>query len=373
MTPRERVRIAMEGGRPDRVPVVPIYDVGYLMRAIGHDPREWAVAGTADKVRFVDEGFLRHDVDGYFVHDGTANDWVAANGVEKGDRFWRVTDRDGKVFRLMPDGNWTQADGSPVPRASAEGGESLIRTDADLDARVPAAPTEAEVERSGRYEPLRNLTGRYPDHHFSFQMGSPMVSAIGACGGYAEGLTLMATDRDLFCRIQARYVEYQVARLGPARRAGGHSAWFTSYYTGADTISPRDYAEVVFPYEKAVCQACRDAGFFVLNWFLGDLMPILDKVMELPLDALVLEQGRKGYDIDPVAIRRRVGPRFCLFGFGYERDYCTFDRAGLTRELERQVRGAGMDGAFIAGTPIMPPDANPAAVDHYFAEARRLS
>ena len=50
MTPRERVRIAMEGGKPDRVPVVPIYDVGYLMRAIGRDPREWAVAGTADKV-----------------------------------------------------------------------------------------------------------------------------------------------------------------------------------------------------------------------------------------------------------------------------------------------------------------------------------
>jgi len=86
----------------------------------------------------------------------------------------------------------------------------------------------------------------------------------------------------------------------------------------------------------------------------------------------VLEQGRKGYDIDPVEIRQRVGPKFCLFGFGYENDYCTFNRAGLTGELQRQIKGAGLDGAFIAGTPIMPPNALPAAVDYYFSEARRL-
>ena len=90
------------------------------------------------------------------------------------------------------------------------------------------------------------------------------------------------------------------------------------------------------------------------------------------MNALVLEQGRKGYTIDPVEIRRQVGPEFCLFGYGYENDFCTFNREGLTRELERQIRGAGQDGAFVVGTPIMPPNAIPEAVDYYFAEARRL-
>ena len=148
--------------------------------------------------------------------------------------------------------------------------------------------------------------------------------------------------------------------------------WFTSYYQGADTISPKTYAEVVFPCEQEVCQEARDAGLFVLNWYLGDLMPMLDQVMQLPLDALVLEQGRKGYETDPVAIRERVGPHFCLFGYGYEQDYCEFRRERLTAELQRQIEGAGRGGAFVAGTPIMPPDARPEAVDFYFAEARRL-
>ena len=114
------------------------------------------------------------------------------------------------------------------------------------------------------------------------------------------------------------------------------------------------------------------AGLFVLHWYLGDLMPMLDKVMELPIDALVLEQSRKGYQIDPVAIRRRVGDDFCLFGFGFENDYCTFDRQGLSNEIRRQIEGAAINGAFIVGTPIMPPNAQPEAVDFYFAEARHI-
>jgi hypothetical protein len=199
-----------------------------------------------------------------------------------------------------------------------------------------------------------------------------MVHALErSCGGYAQGLITLAADRALFRKILERHAENTCAQFAEDRKAGACSTWFTSYYTGADTISPKDYAEVVFPYEYAICQEAKRQGLFVLNWYLGDLMPNLDKVMELPLDALVLEQGRKGYTIDPVEIRRRVGPGFCLFGFAFENDFCTFDRDGLTRELRRQMGGAGGQGAFVVGTPIMPPNADPSAVDYYFDEARR--
>ena len=199
-----------------------------------------------------------------------------------------------------------------------------------------------------------------------------MISALGHCGGYVEGLSTMAEDPSLFRKLLARVTEHTCAQFSVAREAGADSTWFTSYYTGADTISPKDYAELIFPYEREICEEAKRHGLFVLNWYLGDLMPNLDKVMQLPIDALVLEQGRKGYDIDPVEIRKRVGPRFCLFGFGFENDFCTFNRDGLRRELQRQIQGAGSEGAFIVGTPIMPPNAQPAAVDFYFQEARRL-
>jgi hypothetical protein len=369
MNSRERIETALRGGKPDRVPIMPIYDIGYVYRSIGRDPREYHVIAERDATLNLEQSFLAHDVDGIFVHRGNGADWDRTRVVEKHADYWQVTDtREGETFRLRPDGYRLEADG----RIKGAGGESLIRSEADIDAELDPPESEVEIEESGRYAPLRYLSTKYPHHHFSFQLGSPMVRALNACGGYVEGLTTMALDRRLYRQIMARAVDGEVARIAPGLAAGGRSAWFTSYYTGADTISPRDYAEMVFPYEREVCQAIRDQGLFVLDWFLGDLMPILDKVMELPIDALVLEPGRKGYEIDPVEIRRRVGPHFCLFGFGLEEDYCGDNRAALTAEVQRQIDGAGRDGAFIAGTPIMPPDARPEAVDHYFREVRRL-
>jgi len=373
MTPRRRVEIALQGGKPDRIPVVPIYDFGYIMRSTGRDPRGWITASAEERITCIEEAFLRHQVDGYFVHSGCNDNWADSHTVEKREDYWLVTHTEtGEQYRLLPDGWHAEADGTTVPRAPSAGGVSRIQTWEDLDRLVPSPPTEDEIDASGRFRPLHHLARMYPDHHFSFQSGTSMVSALNTCGGYVEGLLTLAGNRALFGELLKRHTRERCARMAKGREAGAESTWFTSYYTGTDTISPEDYEELVFPEDYAVCKAARDAGLFVLHWFLGDLMPILDNVLELPMDALVLEEGRKGYEIDPVEIRRRVGPEFCLFGFGFEHDYCTFNRASLANELKRQIEGAAQDGAFIAGTPIMPPNAQPEAVDFYFAEARRL-
>lgn len=279
----------------------------------------------------------------------------------------------GEQFGLLPDGSLCGAHGD----ALLKGGQSLdagshIQTLEDIARVIGPRPQEADLVASGRCAPLRHLVAKYPDRHFSTQTSTPMVHALSSCGGYVPGLTTLVGDRPLFRKILERHAENTCAQFAADRQAGAASTWFTSYYTGADTISPRDYAEVVFPFEYMICAEARRQGLFVLNWYLGDLMPNLDQVMELPLDALVLEQGRKGYTIDPVEIRRRVGPRFCLFGFAFENDFCIFNRDGLTRELRRQIEGAGCQGAFVVGTPIMPPNAHPEAVDYYFNEARRM-
>jgi len=375
MTGKERIAVALQGGKPDCVPILPIYDIGYVLRSTGHDVREWAIATCAERVRILEDSFLLHrDIDGIFVHGGGNDENVRHLRVEKFDDFWRITDdRTGEQWGLLPDGSLCTADGAPLPRQGGElFRESQIGCEADIDRIVGFAPSPAQIAEGGRFEPLRHLVAKYPDRHFSFQTGTPMVFALNACGGFVEGLTTMKSDPALYHKLLRRYTEIECALLAPGRAAGAESTWFTSYYTGADTISPRDYAEMIFPYEHEVCREAKRQGLYVLNWYLGDLMPVLDKVMELPMDALVLEQGRKGYDIDPVKIRRRVGPTFCLFGFGFENDYCTFNQPGLTGELQRQLEGAGRGGAFVAGTPIMPPNAQPAAVDYYFGEARRL-
>ena len=373
MKPAERVETALRGKMPDRVPIVPIYDWGYVIKLSGADPRKALTATPSERSRYMENAFARHNVDGCFVHSGAPENryWKKRLRVEELGEYWMVADEDtGERFRLMPDGTRRNEDGSADSSEMFCAARGDIADIGDVENLIPLY-SAADIEFVGGFAPLLSLREKHPDHHFSTQISTPMVRAVNSCGGFVEGLTTLAGDRGLFRKMLARHAENEKTIAAIARKSGADSIWFTSYYTGADTISPRDYAEVVFPYEYDICRFAREQGLFVLDWFLGDLMPILDKVMELPIDALVLEQGRKDYDIDPVEIRKRVGESFCLFGYAMESDFCTFNREGLLSELARQLDGAGANGAFVVGTPIMPPDAQPEAVDFYFDAALR--
>lgn len=375
MNSKERVAVALRGGKPDRVPIVPVFDIGYICRSTGRDLRVWDTCGGNELITAIEECFLRHrDLDGLHVCSGCRADKARHLRVEKFSTYWRVTNtRTGEQWGMLPDGNSCQPDGTLRPHdQSSDSSDSKIKNANDIQRLIPAAPTEIEIEASGRFGPLRNLVRKYPDRHYSCPSHSLMNSALGACGGFLPGLIMLATERSLFERLLRRCAEYQCACVAAAKKAGADSVWMICFYTGADTISPKDYAEIVFPCEQEICREAKHQGLFVLDWYLGDLMPNLEQVMKLPIDALVLEQGRKGYEIDPVKLRPLVGPKFCLFGYVFENDLCTFNRQGLTQEFSRQVAGAGLAGAFIAGSPIIPPDANPDAVDFYFKEVRRL-
>jgi len=90
------------------------------------------------------------------------------------------------------------------------------------------------------------------------------------------------------------------------------------------------------------------------------------------LEGKRVEERCKGVEMDIGAIRREVGPQQCLFGNFDSYLLLRGDRAAIAREVERQVRAAGRDGAFImgAGSPIC--DATDAdTVDFWLAVTRR--
>lgn len=370
MTSAQRFKTILSGGKPDRVPTLAIYDWAYIMQSNGNDLRSFITANSKQRIHYIEQGFLKHNVDAFLVHIGQNNDFADNHTIKVNSDAWIITNNNtGEIYNLLPDGSRKSSNGS-ITIIGDYSENMAIKTMSDVDNIDIRIIEKAEYESSMIHDPLKHLTTKYPDKHFIFQISSPFVRAIDSCGGFEEGLVMMATEKEIFSAVMDRFIEKEKALVRYGSNAGGKSILLTSYYTGADTISPKDYAEVVFPAEKQICEEAKKHGLCVLYWFLGDLIPVLDKVKELPIDALILEQGRKGYDIDPVEIRKRIGNKLCISGFGYELDYCKYNKKALKAEFLRQFEGTGKNGAFAAGTPIMPPNANPDAVDYYFNIAK---
>jgi len=77
-------------------------------------------------------------------------------------------------------------------------------------------------------------------------------------------------------------------------------------------LSPAQFAEFVTPYLARLIEGYRDLGFYTIKHTDGNIMPILDQLVEARPHALHSIDPQGGVDI--AEVKRRVGDRFCLIG-----------------------------------------------------------
>ncbi len=77
-------------------------------------------------------------------------------------------------------------------------------------------------------------------------------------------------------------------------------------------LSPRLFSEYVTPYLARLTQAYRDMGFYVIKHTDGNIMPILDQLVQTNPHALHSLDPQGGVDI--AEVKRRVGDKVCLIG-----------------------------------------------------------
>ena len=106
-------------------------------------------------------------------------------------------------------------------------------------------------------------------------------------------------------------------------------------------MSPDQFSEFVAPYLARIIRDFRDCGFHVIKHTDGNIMPILDQLVECNPHALhsIDPQGH----VDIAEVKRRVGGRVCLIG----NVSCAALQTGSLAEVEESVRYAlesGMPG-----------------------------
>lgn len=77
-------------------------------------------------------------------------------------------------------------------------------------------------------------------------------------------------------------------------------------------LGPTRFGEFVAPYLARLIQGYRDMGFYIIKHTDGNIMPILDQLVEANPHALHSLDPQGGVDI--AEVKRRVGERVCLIG-----------------------------------------------------------
>jgi uroporphyrinogen decarboxylase len=172
--------------------------------------------------------------------------------------------------------------------------------------------------------------------------------AIPSGANMMEFAMRIADDSEGLLEEAQRNADAAVAAAKPLIEAGAEVIFMCADYCFNDGpfFSPRLFAQFVTPFLKQIVAAIKSAGAFAVKHTDGDIMPILDQLVETGIDGLHSLDPMAGVDI--AEVRRVVGPKLCLLG----NVNCAYVQAG-TREQIRDgalyaMRYGGVDaGAYV--------------------------
>ena len=146
---------------------------------------------------------------------------------------------------------------------------------------------------------------RHGDATFSVPGGSTMVEFAGRLADEPEKVKAEA---------QAR-VDGAIREQEKLREHGGLDglALCADYcFNDGPFLSPAQFSEFVTPYLARLIRAQRDMGFYSIKHTDGDIMPILDQLVQADPHALHSLDPQAGVDI--AEVKRLYGDRVCLIG-----------------------------------------------------------
>lgn len=274
--------------------------------------------------------------------------------VEEPDGVVLIDQRSGRRQPIEPPrkSGWSAADGV----------ESVAnRVPEDADEIDEAIPVEAMFELEYAFEDgvddlARRLTAEFGDTHVTHaQVNSPLWSTYGLWG-FEGMMESIATRPDLVARACNRLLTNAVRNVAVLARLGADIVWVEECLT--DTISPDAYARLNAPCLRVLFDTIRSAGMRSIYYYCGDPRPHWNQIVTLGMDALALEESKKGFRIDIAEVAQRVDGRFTLLGnldaVGVLADA---DEVALKAEIRRQVAaGRRNRSRFVVslGSPVTP-------------------
>jgi len=390
---KERMMSALRGEKPDCFPAAPAYlslflaeferayyVEQYRLRLRGRS--RYAIDHQEDtrfraRALYQSYGIFKARPDWIEVRRGTSRAWAERTHIVQQDGVLYYEDQASGVRLPMhqvplPYGNAGLVAESQSLRDRWDISEQ-IRSREQVDARLPILSADELLAR-GDFDLPRQVMVDYGDRYFvSTILDTPFSDAYDLLG--FQGLMLIQYDRrELFHYLLQRQLARTQRVMDAWAAVGVHGVYVEEVFTGADLISPRSYDEFVFAYNQPYFHHMSSLGLLPIHYVCGDVLPRLERIAQLDIAAVAVEESKKDFVIEIEEVVNRVDGRLAVLGnidavrFGVQATL-----AEMTDEVKRQARvGAQASGFVVSTGSPFPLDTNPRLIDTLVTTAHAL-
>jgi len=376
MTSRERLLVALARGVPDRLPVTTHHLMPSFLREAGSvSEREFFDRYGLDAIRWTTplrpgEG-ARPDPDA----DPIGESWSFLTDEWRVERF-ALPHPDFRTTRYA----FTTPRGALSTVVQDDGrttwvAERLIKQPADIDvvardAPVPLCDGEAVRAAAAGFGDRGIVRGAVPGFAIYGQPGcwqdaavlvgiQELIFAVHDDPGWVTALLGALRDRKLAFLQSSAGTPFDLIELG-----GGDAS--------STVISPAIFDRFVAPFDSPLVAAAHDAGQHIVYHTCGGMMPLLERIAAMGVDAMeTFTPKDMGGDTRLAEAKARIGGRVCLIGGFDQFHYFTGCTPEDTRRAVRtSFEAAGAGGGFILAPSDHFFEAEPALLDAFASEAR---
>lgn len=294
MTPRERMKTAMDLGTPDRVPVMCQLSIGHMLLQLGVDPVEFWHDGN-----LFAEGLIRlreiYDFDGILVslhgHDPHWREGIRARETSPDGEVLTLTDgRRQNSTMIHPSNDLPRPESYHPPHIDC----SVLTAD-DLPSELGYIPVSQglhfQINRATRFDifhTIRRIAGA--DYSLHGEVTSPFDYFLDLLG-HEQGLVSLIENPEKSKWVLSRFAQLVSGLASDMCDTGIDAVKISSPFAGASFISPEMYREFVLPYEAQIVRAVRAKNVHVYLHTCGSIGDRLE---------LMFESGASGIEcLDP--------------------------------------------------------------------------
>ncbi len=150
---------------------------------------------------------------------------------------------------------------------------------------------------------------------FFLMLEGDATSSIPSGQNMSEFAARLGEEPEALKAEAGQRVDRALARAEKLKKRGGLDgfALCCDYcFNAGPFLSPRQFGEFVTPYLARLIQGYRDMGFYTIKHTDGNIMPILDQLVQAHPHALHSLDPQGGVDI--AEVKRRYGNKVCLVG-----------------------------------------------------------